>query len=68
MTRSLSGGERVIPRNFQMESSTMPKLTLDCESLSVESFPTSDLATGFEAGDLIPLTLKTKPTCCPCTP
>jgi hypothetical protein len=46
----------------------MHKLILDCGSLCVESFPTSDAAVGFEAGDLIPLTLNTKPTCCPCTP
>ena len=42
----------------------MHKLTLDCEALRVESFPTSDAVDG----NLIPTTLKTNPTCCPCTP
>lgn len=58
----------------------MRKLTLDCESLSVESFPTCDTAAGtlgtIQANELRP-TLKTVcdqsllgtyPTCCPCTP
>ena len=58
----------------------MRKLTLDCESLAVESFPTSDeVADGRgtvharEWQRTLPVAcdqtlLATNPTCCPCTP
>ncbi|HET7462362.1 MAG TPA: hypothetical protein VFJ82_14000 [Longimicrobium sp.] len=58
----------------------MRKLTLDCESLTVESFPTSGTAAGTLGtfgGHALQPTLKTVcdqsllgtyPTCCPCTP
>lgn len=43
----------------------MRKLTLDVESIAVESFLTSEAG---PADWIIPTTLKTNPTCCPCTP
>jgi hypothetical protein len=58
----------------------MHKLTLDCDRLSVESFPTSAEVTDgvgtVHAREWIATlkvvcdvtTLKTNPTCCPCTP
>lgn len=57
----------------------MKKLALDCDRLSVESFPTSaEMTDGVgtvlarEGLATLPLcgvtTLKTNPTCCPCTP
>jgi len=57
----------------------MTKLTLDCDRLVVDSFPTSagvDDGVGtvhaHEGVATLPFcgvtTLKTNPTCCPCTP
>jgi len=56
----------------------MKKLTLDCDRLRVESFPTGEVTDGVgtvHARDgvaTLPFcgvtTLKTNPTCCPCTP
>ena len=58
----------------------MNKLTLDCDALSVESFPTLDEETdalgtvrghdSLETNKIVcnVTTLTTNPTCCPCTP
>jgi hypothetical protein len=60
----------------------MQKLKLDCDRLTVESFPTSAeetdgvgtvhargwLATVNAAGCNLTTLLRTNPTCCPCTP
>jgi hypothetical protein len=58
----------------------MQKLTLDCDALAVDSFPTSCQVTdgvGTVRGQQTlatekiicgVTTLKTNPTCCPCTP
>jgi len=58
----------------------MYKLKLDCDALAVDSFPTLDRGTrgpgtvrahdGIDTNKILCniTTLKTDPTCCPCTP